>query len=245
MYPDPWSDLGRVACFVGPNRPSRKYILFTRMSEKILAWLVQFITHVISTGGYAGIMALMGIESACVPLPSEIIMPFAGYVAYLGHLNLFLAATAGAIGCNLGSAVAYWVGARGGRPLVERYGRWVLMSRNDLLRMVWYFQKYGSITVLLARLLPVVRTFIAFPAGIAKMNQLRFHLYTFIGSWPWCFVLAWVGMKLGQKWDSDPRFEQAFHRFHLAVEIAIIAALVWFIWSHINHRNQREQAGGA
>lgn len=215
------------------------------MSEKILAWLVQFITHVISMGGYAGIMALMGIESACIPLPSEIIMPFAGYVAYLGHLNLFWAATAGAIGCNLGSAVAYWIGYRGGRPLVERYGRWVLMSNDDLLRMAWYFQKYGSITVLLARLLPVVRTFIAFPAGIAKMNQLRFHLYTFLGSWPWCFGLAWVGMKLGQKWDSDPRFEQAFHRFHLAVEIAILVALVWFVWSHINHRNRREQAGGA
>jgi membrane protein DedA with SNARE-associated domain len=215
------------------------------MSEKLLAWLVQFITHVISMGGYAGIIALMGIESACIPLPSEIIMPFAGYVAYLGHMNLYLAAAAGAIGCNLGSAVAYWIGARGGRPLVERYGRWVLMSNDDLLRMVWYFQKYGSVTVLLARLLPVVRTFIAFPAGIAKMNQLRFHLYTFIGSWPWCFGLAWVGMKLGQKWDSDPRFEQAFHRFHLAVEIAIIAAIIWFIWSHINHRNQREQAKGA
>lgn len=215
------------------------------MNEKLLAWLVQFITHVISMGGYAGIAALMGIESACIPLPSEIIMPFAGYVAYLGHMNLFLAATAGAIGCNLGSAVAYWIGARGGRPLVERYGRWVLMSNDDLLRMVWYFQKYGSITVLLARMLPVVRTFIAFPAGIAKMNQLRFHLYTFIGSWPWCFGLAWVGMKLGQKWDSDARFEQAFHRFHLAVEIAIVAALVWFVWSHINHRNRREQADGA
>lgn len=215
------------------------------MNEKILAWLIQFITHVISVGGYAGILALMGIESACIPLPSEIIMPFAGYVAYLGHLNLFWAATAGAIGCNLGSAVAYWIGARGGRPLVERYGRWVLMSNDDLLRMVWYFQKYGSITVLLARILPVVRTFIAFPAGIAKMNQFRFHLYTFIGSWPWCFGLAWVGMKLGQKWDSDPRFEQAFHRFHLAVEVAIIAAIIWFIWSHINHRNQREQAHDA
>lgn len=214
------------------------------MNEKILAWLVQFITHVISVGGYAGIIALMGIESACIPLPSEIIMPFAGYVAYLGHMNLFLVATAGAVGCNLGSAIAYWIGMRGGRPLVERYGRWVLMNRNDLLRMAWYFQKYGALTVLLARLLPVVRTFIAFPAGIAKMNQLKFHIYTFIGSWPWCFGLAWVGMKLGEKWDTDPRFEQAFHRFHLVVEIAILAGIAWFIWSHINHRNRREEPNG-
>ena len=123
----------------------------------------------------------MGIESACIPLPSEIIMPFAGYLVYLGRFNLFWVATAGAIGCNLGSVVAYWIGAKGGRPLVERYGKWVLMSHHDLDRMTWFFEKYGSITVLLARLLPVVRTFIAFPAGIAKMPQLRFHIYTFAG----------------------------------------------------------------
>ncbi|HWF66938.1 MAG TPA: DedA family protein, partial [Acidobacteriaceae bacterium] len=204
------------------------------MNERLLAHLVQFITHVISVGGYAGVAALMGIESACIPLPSEIIMPFAGYVVYLGHFNLILAATAGAIGCNVGSAVAYWIGAKGGRPLVERYGSWVLMSRHDLDRMTKYFERYGAITVLVGRLLPVVRTFIAFPAGIAKMSQLRFHIYTFIGSWPWCFVLAYVGMKLGEKWHSDPRFEQAFHRFHLAVELAIVAALVWFVWAHLN-----------
>jgi membrane protein DedA with SNARE-associated domain len=215
------------------------------MNEKLLAWLVQFITHVISIGGYEGVVALMAIESACIPLPSEIIMPFAGYVVYLGRLDLFWAATAGAIGCNLGSAVAYWIGARGGRPLVERYGRWVLMSHHDLDRMTLYFAKYGSITVLLARLLPVVRTFIAFPAGIAKMHQARFHVYTFIGSWPWCFGLAYIGMKLGQKWHTDPRFQEAFHRFHLAVEIAIVAGLAWFVWSHINHRHQRQRTGSA
>ncbi|HEV2214224.1 MAG TPA: DedA family protein [Terracidiphilus sp.] len=203
------------------------------MSERILAHIVQFITHVIDLGGYAGIAALMGIESACVPLPSEIIMPFAGYLVYLGHLNLILVATVGAIGCNLGSVVAYWVGAKGGRPLVERYGRWVLMSRHDLDRMTHFFLKYGSITVLVARLLPVVRTFIAFPAGIAKMPQLRFHIYTFVGSWPWCFALAYVGMKLGEKWHTDPRFEQAFHRFHLAVELVLVAGILWFFWAHI------------
>ena len=208
------------------------------MSEKILALLVQFVTHVIQVGGYAGIAALMGIESACVPLPSEVIMPFAGYLVFLGHFNLIAVATVGALGCNLGSAVAYWVGARGGRPLVERYGNWVLMSRHDLDRMTRFFNHYGSITVLLGRLLPVVRTFIALPAGMAKMQQLRFHIYTFIGSWPWCYVLAYVGMKLGQKWHTDPRFEQAFHRFHLAVELALVAALVWFVGSHLNRRRE-------
>ena len=212
------------------------------MSEKIIALLVQFVTHVIDAGGYGGIVALMGIESACIPLPSEIIMPFAGYLVYLGHFSLFWAATAGAVGCNLGSVVAYWIGAKGGRPLVERYGKWVLMSRHDLDRMDTFFNKYGAITVLLARLLPVVRTFIAFPAGIARMPQLRFHIYTFVGSWPWCFGLTYVGMKLGEAWHTDPRFHEWFHRFHLVVEIALLAFVVWFVWSHINRKGQREAA---
>jgi membrane protein DedA with SNARE-associated domain len=204
------------------------------MSDRILAYLVQFVTHVIHAGGYAGIVALMGIESACIPLPSEIIMPFAGYLVYLGHFNLWWAATAGALGCNVGSLVAYWIGAKGGRPLVERYGRWVLMSHHDLDRMTWFFAKYGSITVLLARLLPVVRTFIAFPAGIAKMPQLRFHLYTFVGSWPWCLGLAYAGKKLGESWD-DPHspFHEMFHRFHTAIVLLLLAGIVWFVWSHL------------
>ena len=212
------------------------------MNEKILALLVQFITHVIDVGGYGGIVALMGIESACIPLPSEIIMPFAGYVVYLGHLNLILAATAGAVGCNVGSAVAYWIGAKGGRPLVERYGRWVLISHRDLDWVTNFFAKYGSITVLVARLLPIVRTFIAFPAGIAKMSQVRFHLYTFIGSWPWCFALAYVGMKLGEAWHTDPRLEQWFHRFHLVVEAGLLLLIVWFLWAHLSRKRDAEAA---
>jgi len=211
------------------------------MSEKIITLLVEFVTYVIGAGGYAGIVALMGIESACIPLPSEIIMPFAGYLVYLGRFNLIWVATVGAVGCNLGSLVAYWIGAKGGRPLVERYGKLVLMSHHDLDLMTAFFLKYGSITVLLARLLPVVRTFIAFPAGIAKMPQWRFHLYTFLGSWPWCFGLAYAGMKLGEKWHTDPRFYAAFHRFHLSVEIALLAGIAWFVWTHI----QRGRAANA
>ena len=115
------------------------------MTERIIALLVQFITHVIDQGGYAGIMVLMGIESACVPLPSEIIMPFAGYLVYLHRFNLVWAATMGAIGCNLGSVVAYWIGAKGGRPLVERYGRWVLMSHHDLDRMTYFFNNTAAL----------------------------------------------------------------------------------------------------
>jgi membrane protein DedA with SNARE-associated domain len=212
------------------------------MSEKILALLFQFITHVIDVGGYAGIVALMGIESACIPLPSEIIMPFAGYLVYLGRFNLYWAATAGALGCNVGSVVAYWIGASGGRPLVERYGKWVLMNHHDLDRMTAFFAKYGSIAVLIARLLPIVRTFIAFPAGIARMSQVRFHIYTFLGSWPWCFVLAYAGRRLGEAWHTDPRFEQLFHRLHLVMELLILAAFVWFVWTHLNRKHNAQPA---
>lgn len=222
----------------GPLRP---YILNSLMSEKILNFLVQFITHVIDLGGYGGVAALMGIESACIPLPSEIIMPFAGYLVYLGHLNLFWTATAGAVGCNAGSLIAYWIGAKGGRPLVERYGKWVLMSHHDLDRMTRFFDKHGSITVLLARLLPVVRTFIAFPAGIARMPQLRFHIYTFVGSWPWCLALAYAGKKLGESWD-DPHspFHELFHRFHNGVLVLLVVGVVWFVWSHLQHAKQTD-----
>ena len=212
------------------------------MTEKILAFLVQFVTHVIQSGGYAGIVALMGIESACIPLPSEIIMPFAGYLVYKGTFNLLWVATAGAIGCNLGSVVAYWIGAKGGRPLVERYGKLVLMNRRDLDRMTYFFTKYGAITVLLGRLLPVVRTFIAFPAGIARMPQLRFHMYTFVGSWPWCLALAYAGQKLGESWnDPNSPFHELFHRFHTVVEVLLLAGIIWFVWSHLK-RGRRADA---
>ena len=154
-------------------------------------------------------------------------------------MNLWLAATAGAIGCNLGSVVAYWIGAKGGRPLVERYGRWVLMSHHDLDRMTAFFNKFGSITVLLARLCRWCGRLSRFLPGLRRC-RMRFHLYTFIGSWPWCFGLAYAGMKLGEAWHTDPRFHAAFHRFHLAVEIALVAGVVWFVWSHVNRGRQAQ-----
>jgi membrane protein DedA with SNARE-associated domain len=211
------------------------------MSERIITLLVQFITHVIDAGGYAGIAALMGLNSSGIPIPSELIMPFSGYLVYLGRFNLLLVTLAGAVGCNLGSAIAYWIGAKGGRPLVERYGKWVLLSHHDLDRMTWFFLKYGSITILLGRMMPIVQTFVAFPAGIARMGRVRFHVYTSLGSCVWYFCLAYVGMKLGEKWHTDPRLYEAFHRFHLVVELALLAGIVWFLWSHI-HRGRDAKA---
>jgi membrane protein DedA with SNARE-associated domain len=213
------------------------------MTEKIINFLLPYITHLISAIGYPGVALLMAIESACIPLPSEIIMPFAGYVVYQGKMNLILAATAGAIGCNLGSVVAYWIGAYGGRPLVEKFGRYVLMSHKDLDRVDHYFQKYGDITVLIGRLLPVVRTFIALPAGIARMPQLRFHLYTFIGSWPWCFALAYVGMKAGASWnDPNSMLKKVLHKADAAIIVLVLAGFAWFVWTHLKNRGSAEAA---
>lgn len=208
------------------------------MTERILAWLVQLITHTISSGGYAGIAALLTLNSGGIPIPSEVILPFSGYLVYMGRFNLLLVALAGTAGCNVGSAIAYWIGAKGGRPLVMRYGKWVLMSRHDVDRMSWFFERYGSIAILVGRMLPVVQTFVAFPAGIARMPRVRFHIYTTLGSFIWYVCLAWVGMKLGQAWNSDPRVQEIFHRFHLVVEIALLAGLLWFVWSHVR-RNRR------
>jgi membrane protein DedA with SNARE-associated domain len=212
------------------------------MTEKILTFLVPWITAIISHIGYPGVALLMAIESACIPLPSEIIMPFAGYLVYTGRFNLFWVATAGAIGCNLGSAVAYWVGAYGGRPLVEKYGSYILLDRRDLDRTTRFFVRFGPITVLLARLLPVVRTFIALPAGIARMPQLKFHIYTFIGSWPWCFLLAYAGMKLGNAWNTDPRLKHILHESDAAVILLLIAGIGWFFWTHWKRRTAPSEA---
>lgn len=209
------------------------------MTEKILTFLVPWITGIIAHIGYSGVAFLMALESACIPLPSEVIMPFSGYLVYTGRFNLFWVATAGAIGCNIGSAIAYWVGAYGGRPLVERFGRYVLLNRRDLDRTTRFFERYGSITVLVGRLLPVVRTFIALPAGIAHMPQGRFHLYTFVGSWPWCLALAYVGAKLGNAWSTDPRLKHILHRADAAILAVIVIGAIWFVWTHWAH--MREQ----
>ncbi|MBA3880322.1 MAG: alkaline phosphatase [Sphingobium sp.] len=203
------------------------------MVEKILAVLAGFTIWVISSGGYVGIAVLMAIESACIPLPSEIIMPFAGYLVYKGQMNLYLAATAGAIGCNLGSIVAYEVGKRGGRPLLLRYGKWVLIGEGEIEAADRFFARFGNMAVLIGRLLPAIRSFIAFPAGVARMPLVPFHIYTFVGSWPWCFGLAWLGMVLGEKWDSDPRVKAAFHSADALIGVLLVAAVAWFVWHRL------------
>lgn len=206
--------------------------MFTRLTAVLLG---------LSAGAaYTIVFLLMVLQSACIPIPSEVIMPFAGVKLAHNVVQLIVLATVASLASNLGSIPAYWLGAKGGRPAVERYGKYILLKRGDLDLAERFFNRFGSITVLVGRMLPIIRTFIAFPAGIARMNQTRFHIYTFIGSWPWCFVLAYVGMKLGNTWNSNPQFKIAFHRLQLGVEVAIVIGVAWFIWTHWKNRTGAE-----
>ncbi|MFZ0064202.1 MAG: DedA family protein [Pyrinomonadaceae bacterium] len=205
------------------------------MIARILEILSSFIVATISALGYFGIVLLMAIESACIPLPSEIIMPFAGYLVSTGQMNFWLVGIAGAVGCVLGSMVAYWAGMYGGRPLVEKYGRYVLLSRHDLDLADRLFAKYGEAIVFTARLLPAIRTFIAFPAGVARMNIPRFIFYTFAGSLPWCLGLAYVGQKLGEQWNKDETLKTWFHRFDFLIGIIVVGLAVWWVRRHLKH----------
>jgi membrane protein DedA with SNARE-associated domain len=205
------------------------------MIARIIEFLSGIIVAVISAMGYWGVILLMAIESACIPLPSEIIMPFAGYLVSRGEMNIWLVGIAGAVGCVLGSLVAYWVGMYGGRPLIEKYGRYVLISRQDLALADRWFNRYGEAIIFTSRLLPAIRTFIAFPAGVARMNLTKFVLYTFAGSLPWCLGLAWVGQKLGEQWDKDERLKTLFHRFDFVIGIVALLAVIWWVRRHLKH----------
>lgn len=227
------------------------------MVKQIFFVLGIFCVYVMGTLSYAGVALLMGIESACIPLPSELIMPYAGamtipevnaelakqYGMALPSFNLFFAALAGAIGCNLGSEIAYWVGAKGGRKAIERYGKYVLMSKHELAIADRWFDKRGDIIIFVARLLPVIRTFIAFPAGVARMNRTKFHLYTFIGSLPWCYALGYVGQRLGLELMSEHSpLKQFMHKFDALIAAAIVIGGVWFVRSRIKALKQYKDA---
>ncbi|HEY1691769.1 MAG TPA: DedA family protein [Polyangiaceae bacterium] len=232
------------------------------MVKTIFTLLGGFCVYVMATLSYGGIALLMAIESACIPLPSELIMPYAGALSHpdvsaalgaqfhvtLTPFNLLFAAIAGAIGCNIGSEIAYWVGAKGGRPAILKYGRYLLVSKKEIDLADRWFEKRGDIIIFLARLLPVVRTFIAFPAGIARMNRTKFHAYTFAGSLPWCYALAYVGQKLGiELLDEHSPLKHFMHRADAVIGGAVVVAGAYFVWSRVKVWKQyrAESAAGA
>jgi len=199
----------------------------------IINAIANFVTSVISHLGYPGIFLLMALESACIPIPSEIIMPFSGFLVSSGEMNFWLVVAAGSVGNLAGSLLAWWIGWRGGRPLVEKYGRYILLSQRDLESSDRFFKRYGESTVFFSRLLPVIRSFISLPAGIAKMDSKKFLLYTLAGCIPFTALLTYAGLVLKSNWNALSPY---FHKFDLIIALLIILAIIWFIFRHIKRK---------
>lgn len=195
--------------------------------EAILTSLGQFVIHMISSLGYAGVFFAMAIESACIPLPSEIILPFTGYMVSSGHFGFWQAVIAATLGNLFGALVAYYVGVWGGRPFLKRYGRYFFINERELAWTERLFERHGELTVFVGRILPVVRTFISLPAGVARMNLLKMATYTVIGAFLWCTLLIFVGQKLGENWDS---LKPYFHRADVVVGFAIVLVIIYVLW---------------
>ncbi|MFH1105893.1 MAG: DedA family protein [Candidatus Aenigmatarchaeota archaeon] len=192
----------------------------------IADFVSNFIFDWISALGYLGILFFMALESAALPVPSEIVMPFAGYLAYLGKFDMFLVVAMGTIGNLLGSVVAYYVGLLGGRPLIKRYGKYFLVHEKKLVLAERFFGAHGDKAVLVSRMLPIVRTFISIPAGIGKMNFKRFLIYTAIGSAPWSLLLACLGFALGPNWKDVIGF---FNQLDILIILAIIMVSAYYL----------------
>ena len=193
--------------------------------------LIPLFEQLYRTLGYFGVFLGMAIESACIPLPSEIILPMAGWMVSRQVFTFAGATIAGTLGGVVGSIVAYWVGAIGGRPLLDRYGRYVLISSHDIAIADRWFTRYGPIAIFFSRMLPVVRTFISLPAGIARMPFGQFVVYTTLGSLPWTIALIYAGKELGDNWESVRTF---LGKFDYVVVAIIVVGLAWYIYRHIS-----------
>jgi membrane protein DedA with SNARE-associated domain len=204
---------------------------------------IAFVAATISVLGYPGILILMALESMCLPVPSEIVMPFSGYLAAMGRFNLMAVATIAATGCTLGSTISYFIGATGGRALVERWGRSLHVSNAELDRFENYFRRYGAITVFIARILPMVPPVISFPAGIAKMPLWKFQAFTFSGTWLWCFGLAYAGSRFGRYWESNPGVQALATTLDAVAVFILLAGVAMFAWNR-RRRAADDSCGG-
>ncbi len=214
--------------------------------EDLVAWVVGVIITLISDIGLAGIFGLMTLESMCLPVPSEVVLPFSGALVAQGHVFLFrdplldvlMISVAGTLGCILGSTFAYYIGLKGGRPFVLRYGRYVLLNERHLDEAERWFKRYGDLAIFGSRLLPVVRTFISLPAGMAQVPLRRFVVLTTLGSFPWCLALSYLGYLLGEHWGE---IEGYFRQIELLLVILGIGIIVWYLWRRWS--NNRAKAG--
>ncbi len=184
---------------------------------------------------------MMAIESACIPLPSEIIMPFAGWLLIrdqsLPVSYVFLAGLYGAIGNVIGSLVSYAVGVWGGRPFLNKYGKYILITKHDLDRADYWFKRYGSWSIFVSRLLPAVRTFISLPAGIARMNLIKFVVYSLVGSFIWSLALAYAGYLIGEHWEQIRTVMRPFDYLIIAIVLALIG---YYIYRHVRHHEKSQ-----
>jgi membrane protein DedA with SNARE-associated domain len=215
------------------------------MIHLVETWFLDVITTLYEAIGWPGVVFLMGVESAAIPFPSELIMPLAGWLLIQDNGGsvwwVAMAGFYGALGNLLGSWVAYWVSLVGGRPLLRKYGRYILVTQDEIDRAEVWFTKYGELAVFVSRLLPVVRTFISVPAGIARMNIWRFSIYTFIGSYPWSVGLAYGGFKLGENWED---MREVMRPFDIPIAVVVAAAIAWFVYRRIKAiRAQSRESG--
>lgn len=192
----------------------------------MLEWLEHLITDYLGDYGYQAVFVLMVLESAAIPIPSEVTMVFGGFLVSRGELDFFWVAMLGTVANVLGSWLAYWIGLRGGRPLIERWGRYVFLRKHELDRAEAWFERRGELAVFVSRLLPVVRTFISLPAGVARMPFGKFTLYTFLGCLPWTFALTWAGLLLGDNWETVLRYGEPVS---WAIVIAGVGLIVWWL----------------
>jgi len=199
----------------------------------ILSQIASLITKIISGSGYLGVSLLMALESACIPIPSEIIMPFSGFLVASGKFAFLPLVVFGACGNLFGSIIAYVVGVYGGRKFIVRYGKYILLRKKELDKSEKFFAKHGSLSIFFGRLLPIIRTFISLPAGIAKMPFWKFCFYTFSGSLIWSGLLAYIGVLLGRNWQN---IEIYFRKFDWAVGVLLVVGIIYFIYKKFSHK---------
>lgn len=203
-----------------------------------LEWIGSFATGIISSLGYAGIVFLMALESTALPVPSELVMPFAGFLASQAKFDFLLLAVFSTIGSIIGSLFSYWLGLRIGKPFLERYGKYFLVSKGHIDYTENFFERHGDKTILFCRFVPAVRHLISIPAGIARMNLAKFIAYTAIGAFLWNVFLLWLGAELGQNWGT---ISSAFEKVDLAIAVLIILAIAFFVWSGLRKRKPPEK----
>ena len=205
------------------------------MITELINLLANAVVAIINFSGYFGVFFLMLVESCGIPMPSEVIMPFAGFLVVSGKLGFWQIVFIGAFGNLAGSLLAYWIGQKGGRPILEKYGKYFLIHGRDLDLADRWFKKYGELAVFFGRLLPVIRTYISFPAGLAKMDLKKFSFYTFAGALPWTFIFAWLGVKMGNNWEL---IREKLHNFDVAMLVAVILLVALYVWRHLKNRHK-------